>query len=108
MARDPRLIRRNKSRDSEGLVDAVADEMAILKAFGTWLPSRVQFAPGIDVYCGWHGCPAQDRNVPYLSASPDRSLPIGCAGAAVAAAKVMADIHVTEKHGGQSGNWPVE
>ncbi len=82
--------------------------MAILKAFGIWLPSRVQFATDIDVYCSWHGYPAQDKNVLYLLASPDRSLPIGGAGAAVAAAKVRVDIRVTEKHGGQSGNWPVE
>ena len=48
------------------LVDADADEVAILKAFRTWLPSRVRSTTDVYVYYSGHGYPAQDGNSLYL------------------------------------------
>lgn len=48
------------------LVDADADEVAILKAFRTWLPSKVRSSTDVYVYYSGHGYPVEDGTGLYL------------------------------------------
>jgi len=48
------------------LVDADADEVAILKAFRNWLPSKVRSSTDVYVYFSGHGYPVEDGNGFYL------------------------------------------
>lgn len=48
------------------LVDADADEVAILKAFRNWLPSKVGSTTDVYVYYSGHGYPVEDGNGLYL------------------------------------------
>jgi hypothetical protein len=48
------------------LVDSEADEVAILRAFRTWLPSRVRATTDVYVFYSGHGYPAQDGAGVYL------------------------------------------
>lgn len=48
------------------LVDADADEVAILKAFRNWLPSKVRSTTDVYVYYSGHGYPDEDGNGLYL------------------------------------------
>ncbi len=48
------------------LVDADADEVAILKVFRTWLPSKVRSSTDVYVYYSGHGYPVEDGKGLYL------------------------------------------
>jgi hypothetical protein len=48
------------------LVDSDAEEAEILKAFRTWLPSRVKSTTDVYVYYSGHGLPTQDGQGLYL------------------------------------------
>jgi len=48
------------------LVDGDADEVAILKAFRTWLPSKVRSSTDVYVYYSGHGYPVENGNGLYL------------------------------------------
>jgi hypothetical protein len=48
------------------LVDADAEEVEIIKAFKTWLPSRVKSTTDVYVYYSGHGLPTQDGQGLYL------------------------------------------
>jgi hypothetical protein len=48
------------------LVDTDADEVAILKAFRTWLPSKVRSSTEVYVYYSGHGYPAESGTGLYL------------------------------------------
>jgi hypothetical protein len=48
------------------LVDADADEVEIIKAFKTWLPSRVKSTTDVYVFYSGHGLPTQDGQGLYL------------------------------------------
>jgi osmotically-inducible protein OsmY len=56
------------------LVDADAEEVEIIKAFKTWLPSRVKSTTDVYVFYSGHGLPTQDGQGLYLlppRADPD-------------------------------------
>jgi hypothetical protein len=48
------------------LVDADAEEVEIIKAFKTWLPSRVKSTTDVYVFYSGHGLPTQDGQGLYL------------------------------------------
>ena len=48
------------------LVDSDAEEVEIIKAFKTWLPSRVKSTTDVYVYYSGHGLPTQDGQGLYL------------------------------------------
>jgi hypothetical protein len=48
------------------LVDADADDVAIYRAFKTWLPSKVRASTDVYVYYGGHGLPTADGQGIYL------------------------------------------
>jgi len=48
------------------LVDADAEEVEIIKAFKTWLPSRVRSTTDVYVFYSGHGLPTQDGQGLYL------------------------------------------
>jgi TPR repeat protein len=48
------------------LVDSDADEVEIIKAFKTWLPSRVKASTHVYVYYSGHGLPTEDGQGLYL------------------------------------------
>lgn len=48
------------------LVDQDAEDVEIIKAFKTWLPSRVKSATDVYVYYSGHGLPTQDGQGLYL------------------------------------------
>jgi len=48
------------------LVDADADEVEIIKAFKTWLPSRVRSTTDVYIFYSGHGLPTQDGQGLYL------------------------------------------
>lgn len=48
------------------LVDADAEDVEIIKAFKTWLPSRVRSTTDVYVYYSGHGLPTQDGQGLYL------------------------------------------
>lgn len=48
------------------LVDSDADELEIIKAFKTWLPSRVKSTTDVYVFYSGHGLPTQDGQGLYL------------------------------------------
>ncbi len=55
-----------KAENIKLLVDGDAEELEIIKAFKTWLPSRVKSTTDVYVYYSGHGLPTQDGKGLYL------------------------------------------
>lgn len=76
------------------LVDADAEEVEIIKAFKTWLPSRVKSTTDVYVFYSGHGLPTQDGQGLYLL--PQRADRDFIARTSIQFEEIGADIQATK------------